>query len=135
MTKVESTKKMKKPKKVKHEYTGRFQTTLFGCTDNCGVCWCGLILPCCVEGKTRALLEGRRCDTCDMLCCSPFLNRQLIRTRADIKPHRIYDALECVICFPCFVCQNAREARVILEDEAEAEAGAPAKQEMAAAKA
>ncbi|XP_074546799.1 placenta associated 8, tandem duplicate 2 [Halichoeres trimaculatus] len=80
-----------------------FQTSLFDCCDDCGVCLCGLFCHCCL-GCTIASDMDECC-----LCGLGMPIRSVYRTKYNIEGSMCNDFMVTWCCSPCASCQLRRD--------------------------
>ncbi|KAM5132294.1 cornifelin homolog B-like [Mantella aurantiaca] len=87
-----------------------WNSDVFDCFDDCGVCLCGTFFPLCLACKVAS--DYGEC------CCLPVLGGAVLAMRTGIRErHRIPGTIcnDCVcltFCGPCTVCQMSRELKV-----------------------
>lgn len=114
---------------------GEWKHSLFGCTDNMGVCLFTCFCPCCQYGKNAEMFEGASCfgNGCiyvvcfglQCLCHGP--RRTRMRLKYGLQEVCINDCVTTCCCTFCAICQEANE----LQSRGGAGAGAPLQQNMA----
>ncbi|KAE8593603.1 hypothetical protein XENTR_v10019214 [Xenopus tropicalis] len=87
--------------------TNRWNSDVFDCCQDLGICLCGTFLPLCLACKVAQ--DYGEC------CCLPVLNGTIIAMRTGIReryqiPGTICNDCVCLtFCGPCTLCQMARE--------------------------
>ena len=91
---------------------GDLHSSLLGCLSDIPICCAGLYCPCFLTPCNQASVREEDCG-CQHCICYPneFWIRQHIRDREGIRPDCCFDCISLLICFPCFICQNAREIK------------------------
>jgi len=88
-----------------------FHSSIFGCFEDISSCLCGICFPCLLQCKNWA--EARE-ESCGLphICCPvcEYWTRQHLRDRNGMNQDCFTDVLCLCICYPCVVCQDAREA-------------------------
>ena len=89
-----------------------FQTSLFGCLGDLGICLYGIFCFECLAAQNWANVREEQCS-CYHLCCfaSPFWTRQDLRKKKGMSTAYLGDCLTYLLCYPCAVCQDARELK------------------------
>ncbi|KAI5620106.1 placenta-specific 8, partial [Silurus asotus] len=80
-----------------------FQTGLFECCDDCGICMCGYFCLSCL-GCSIAKDMGECC-----LCGLGMSMRSVYRTKYNIKGSMCKDFMISNCCLPCATCQLKRD--------------------------
>lgn len=89
-----------------------YSTGLLDCFSDFGICVQTTFCPCVTTALNTAKSHDRDCG-CDslLICNNPYWDRQLIRERKDIGGDVCSDICACLFCYPCFLCQDAREIK------------------------
>eukprot|EP01012_Entosiphon_sulcatum_P059775 TRINITY_DN84353_c0_g1_i1.p1 TRINITY_DN84353_c0_g1~~TRINITY_DN84353_c0_g1_i1.p1 ORF type:complete len:121 (-),score=14.16 TRINITY_DN84353_c0_g1_i1:34-396(-) len=101
-----------------------WNTGLFSCTEEMTSCVKGALCPFYLLGKNKSDVDGRRMSFLDMaLCPSEYATRQQLRSKYDLGYQPMQDLLAVMLCWPCVLCQDARE--LALRKQAMAQAYRP----------
>lgn len=90
-----------------------FNTGLFNCCADMKICCKGTFCMCCLSGQNMSSVMNEDPRCLYYVCCpSPFWTRKLIRTKYNIEPNDCVDCVSFAFCFPCGICQDAREISI-----------------------
>jgi Cys-rich protein (TIGR01571 family) len=112
-----------------------FSSGICSCMENFDVCCCGIFCQGYLLCKANAFIEGRTEDqlTCCEKCGAVLLSvaafwwvgalgaacweaciRNKVRSKLNIQEkHECYDTLQTLCCYPCVLCQQEREFRML----------------------
>merc|ERR1712055_199599 len=87
-----------------------FTTPMHACCDDCEICWCTILCPCCVGCQ----LAGAMHENCCVPTCTAggvTAMRTRLRYVYGIDGTLCADACLSCWCYHCVICQMAREMR------------------------
>merc|ERR1712004_957345 len=94
---------------------GEWKEGLFSCFSDLKVCICAYFIPCYVQGKVGEAV-GESCLICTLLVFLPLANclamvylRGKVRDTKGIEGGLVGDLLAVWCCYPCALCQSAKE--------------------------
>eukprot|EP01121_Diplochlamys_sp_Union-15-3_P013705 TRINITY_DN428_c0_g2_i1.p1 TRINITY_DN428_c0_g2~~TRINITY_DN428_c0_g2_i1.p1 ORF type:complete len:117 (-),score=19.27 TRINITY_DN428_c0_g2_i1:50-349(-) len=89
-----------------------FETGLFACFNDCGICCITFFCPCFTSAKNKAAVDERDCTFCDCICYpNEYFTRQQIRAKYGFEFNPLVDCLVAMFCYGCTICQHAQELR------------------------
>ena len=88
-----------------------FHSSIFGCFEDMSSCLCGICFPCFLQCKNWAEAREEGCGL-PHICCPvcEYWTRQQLRDRNGMNQDCFNDVLCLCFCYPCVICQDAREA-------------------------
>ncbi|CAF1196345.1 unnamed protein product [Didymodactylos carnosus] len=96
---------------------------LFGCFEDCGICFYGWCCPCCLYGQNASKIDGSSCIgscslwlslyMCNFMWCTHKDTRRRLRHKYGLPESGFCDSDCCTsfCCHNCALCQEARELK------------------------